>query len=129
MGGDYILRVRLNFYDNPTNQCPLCRNGPGCCDRLSSTMCIANERCDNQFLFCVRPLGTPRPLLADIQSARDLQCLQTSTVYQSEINFNGAAINFTEPMFLGLPNPLEFSVNDSDWEVSMEFFNGVFTVN
>ena len=36
----------------------------------------------------------------------------------SSVNSDGESIDFSMPMFLGIPNPMEFPVTASEWEVS-----------
>jgi hypothetical protein len=88
--------------------------------------CTGFRRCDNVFFCCVRPLGTPTQTLQtiseDVESTigsrrRELQCIQ-ATVFQSSPNDNSAFIDFSSPSFLGIPNPMEFEIGDSEWEVS-----------
>lgn len=98
--------------------------------------CLLPEeyRCDNRFFFCLRPLGTPVQSLQDLQEtvpdhysgnqtsvearARLLGCLQPPAAFGSSVNTDGEVIEFAGSMFLGLPNPVEFRVRDSEWEVN-----------
>ncbi len=128
MRGDYILRVQVHAYDNPTNTCPVCGLTEGCCDIFITSECTGLQKCDNEFFYCVRPLGSPSltlDTLADTISERsisnraaELQCLQTQAPFRSETNVDGASIDFSQAMFLGVPNPLQFQVTASEWEVS-----------
>ena len=72
------------------------------------------------FLYCVRALGTPEPTLSTLvdtdNRARRLQCIQS--MGSSSVNSDGDSIDFSRPMFLGIPNPMEFPVVASEWEVS-----------
>ena len=133
--GDYTLRVQVHSYNNPSNWCPVCigpnTGQPGCCDNFDMTSCSKSRRCDNEFFFCLRPLTTPPPgdTVQDFQRnvsvgsveerAELLQCLQPPGALRSGINRNGEQIDFNRTTFLGLPNPLEFSVSASQWEVSI----------
>ena len=78
------------------------------------------------FLFCVRPLGTADPTLSTLKDtisnnrARELQCMQPpSALTSDEANGDGRPINFVRQTFLGIPNPMEFPVTASMWEVSI----------
>ena len=129
--GDYTFRVQVHSYTNPTNHCAgsTCRdrNGDLCCDisfNVFNTNCGGNERCDNVFLFCVRPLGTADPMLRTLEDtisnnrARELQCMQPPSALRSSEANDGRSINFGMPTFLGIPNPMGFQVTASMWEVS-----------
>ena len=76
------------------------------------------------FLFCVRPLGTADPTLRTLEDtisnnrARELQCMQPPSALTSTVNDNDGTIDFSRPMFLWIPNPMEFPVAASEWEVS-----------
>ena len=74
------------------------------------------------FLFCVRPLGTADPTLStleDTNRASELQCMQPPSALRSGVANDGRSINFGMPTFLGIPNPMEFPVTASMWEVSV----------
>ena len=47
-----------------------------------------------------------------------LGCLQPPSAFRSGINTDGEFISFFGQTFLGLPNPMEFPVRASRWEVS-----------
>ena len=70
----------------------------------------------------MRPLGTPSPTLGELNATlvgREgiLQCLQPPpAAFRSGVNTNGASIDFSGTMFLGVPNPLEFQVN-AEWQL------------
>ena len=76
------------------------------------------------FLFCVRPLGTADPTLRTLEDtisnnrARELQCMQPPSALTSDEANDGDHINFARRTFLGIPNPMEFPVTASMWEVS-----------
>ena len=57
VNGDYMIEVLPVSYYNPTNGAA--DNGGGCCDNSSSTECSGSDRCDNLFIFCLRPFNTP----------------------------------------------------------------------
>ena len=127
---DYVLRVRVHSYNNPSNRCAGCGETQGCCDRFNTTQCDdpPSLRCDNEFFFCVRPLGTAMPTTQSLltsggtrssaeQRAADLQCLQPPAALRSDVNTDGEATEFIGPRFLGLPNPMEFHITASKWEV------------
>ena len=123
--------MQVHSYDNPTNLCAGCGEGPGCCDAFGENECTGNDRCDNVFFYCLRPLGTPTSTLEAIlenrmifensveDRARELQCLQPPPAFRSDRNMDDRFIDFSETEFLGLPNPMEFQVNASMWEVSI----------
>ena len=49
--------------------------------------------------------------------AQLLQCLQPPGALRSGINTDGETIDFDGTVFLGLPNPLQFTVSTNRWEV------------
>ena len=128
--GDYVLRVRIHSYDNPTNDCAGCDGSQNqrCCDSFDP-QCGDDTglRCDNEFFACVRPLNTSRPTLqTSIDSvpvrslqrrAELLQCLQPPAAIRSGVNTDAGPIDFMGPTFLGTPNPMEFQVTATEWEV------------
>ena len=70
----------------------------------------------------MRVLGTPKPTLSALEDtvsddnlATPLECIQSRS---SSENSDGGSIDFSRPMFLGIPNPMEFPVIASEWEVS-----------
>ncbi len=95
-----------------------------------TTVCTGTNGCDNEFFFCLRPLGAA-PLSTTLVSnytgensvtarARNLGCLESPPALRSsEVDFNGNLDDFASPTFLGLPNPIEFSVMATKWEVSV----------
>lgn len=74
------------------------------------------------------------PLMSE-NLATTVQCLQPPAAFRSDRNIDSNYINYAEPMFLGVPNPMEFEVNSSEWEVNeypwmigdccIEFWQGV----
>ena len=125
--GDYTLSVQVHSYINPTNGCAVCGNN--CCDQEPvSPNCNGGRACDNEFFFCVRPLEATVPSLATLRQTDSersvqsraglLQCLQPPAAFRSSTVMDGAAIDFTGPLFLGIPNPMTFQVTASAWEVS-----------
>ena len=129
--------MQVHFYNNPNNSCPTCTNDPnfegqlGCWDNFESTRCRMGNRCDNEFFFCLRPLMTPHPgntaqafqetvYVRSVEERTELlQCLRPPGALRSGINTNGRGIDY-HMTFLGLPNPLQFTVNASQWEVSIQ---------
>ena len=125
----------MSAYSNPENTCFQCTDDDdgeqGCCDRFASTSCEPDERCDNEFFYCLMPSeSTPLsdddisdtvPVNNRIIRADRLGCLQPSTAQRSSINMDGEMINFLSERVLGLPNPLEFEVAADRWQVSLVF--------
>ena len=131
------MRVQVHQYLNVFNTCAECPTINGvrtCCDDKDDTNgCEPFDRCDNEFFYCLMPLGSVRSNSVIFSTedendlvtrAIDLGCLQPSTALRSNTNGNGVPIDFFDPseMVLGLPNPLEFEVTAVRWQV------GVFTV-
>ena len=117
VSGDYILRVQIHNFSNPNNQCALCT---GRCDPFNN--------CDNEFLFCLRPFDSVPLSTNTVNNSRQVQhlatrasnlgCLEPPPAQRSEIDSNGMLSSFTTPTFLGLPNPMDFPVTATKWEVS-----------
>ena len=58
----------------------------------------------------------------DITTRADqLGCLQPPVALRSEVNENGAPIDFLSDTVLGLPNPLEFGVSANRWQVRNQY--------
>ena len=98
----------------------------GCCDDFGETNCVGGERCDSEFFYCLMPLGG-LVITDDIVSslperdittrADQLGCLETPTALRSDVDTDGESLNFLADTFLGLPNPMEFRVTASRWQV------------
>ena len=108
--GDYVLRVQVHSYKNPTNRCAGCGDTRGCCDNFECDDDSPPIRCDNEFLYCLRPLGTPAETLGVLidtvrdealpeDRLREVNCMQPPAAFRSEINTDSVAINFTGPAF------------------------------
>ena len=108
MVGDYVIEVKVKAYDNPTNGAADF-NG-GCCDFEEKRNCttIADEFCDNFFVYCLRPFNTP----VTLRGCVDGLPMETS----SPVN-NDACIDFSRSTVLDLPNPLRLKVTGI-WQVS-----------
>ena len=125
MKGDYILKIQVHGYSNPSNHCSMC-DGENCCDGPATTTCSGILRCDNEFFFCVKPFGedlvsietATTSILSTVASrAITLGCF---SALRSETDVDAGFSDFFSPVFLGLPNPMEFLVNATQWEVSSE---------
>ena len=114
--GLYIVQTQIHGYDNPTQWRFLicgnsqCFSAGGCCDIGEGNCTSGERRCDTFFIFCLRPLGI---------SPRLIGCgSNTSSVIQSDVNMNDAAINFSRSSFLGLNNPFTLPGLTNSWNVS-----------
>ena len=128
--GDYILRVQVERYRNPFNTCVECLDNSErvCCDNNVETECVGGDRCDTEFFYCLMPLGVV-PDVSDVfdtveEENRDtraelLGCIQPGTALKSDVSRDtlGTQIEFDNDTVLGLPNPLEFVVQASKWQV------------
>ena len=124
--GDYILSVQVHSYDNPSSRCAGCRF-QGCCDLPLIDNC--GSLCDNEFFYCLRPLGTPNQSLQVIEDTVDersvetraaaLQCMESpAAVRTSQVDLDAARnIVFTGTEYLGINNPIIFVVTMEKWEV------------
>ena len=108
VSGDYLVEVRVQSYNNPTNGCEDF-NG-GCCDSSDAATCDGQLRCDNQFFYCLRFLNT---------QATSRGCQRYNTPLRSNINIDGRRIDFTQPTVLGLPNPIRLPGRTNSWQVSI----------
>ena len=108
--GDYVTMVRVGGYDNPTNR-GVTRGPSLCCDGnpTSNGSCSEAPRpCDNRFTFCLKSFDN-----TDDGTSTCMSPVLTST----QTNIDGAPIDFTQPTWLGLDNPLMLSGISTAWEV------------
>ena len=91
--GDYVVRVRTLNYSNPNS---LLANS-SCCDHPSG-----EPSYDNVFHHCLKST-----------SDGEGQCSDGSLV-----NYDDAPLNFSQPIILGLPNPLPLRGPQREWTVS-----------
>lgn len=89
---EYVVMVKTHYFSNPQS---LLADGT-CCDFRMDGSC-AVPGCDNYFEYCLRRNG------------RDENCRISRT------NFNDQPINFSEPIILGLPNPLPLQGLTQAW--------------
>ena len=110
MRAGYILRVQVHSYTSPS-KCGL-------------------FTCNNEFFYCLRPLGTPVQSLQGIQATVDerslqtraaaLQCLESPSAVRTQVDMNAAPTrNFSGVDYLGISNPIAFEVNMKEWTVSV----------
>ena len=116
MQGDYRLLVEISSYDNPTNRCEECGQQAGlsqtCCDAMQNSSCTGRAMCDNVFHYCLREPGAAEEF--DAEPLEDCDPLRTT-----EVNRDGAVIDFGQSVVLGLPNPLSLTGLSQEWEVSV----------
>ena len=99
--------VRVDGYVNPTNR-GVTRGPNNCCDNSNRNTCSGSRRCDNRFSFCLKSPGN-----TDDGTSTCMSPVLTST----QTNTNGAPIDFTQPTWLGLDNPLMLNGINTAWEV------------
>ena len=107
VSGNYVIKVNVQSYNNPTNRCESCLGG--CCDRFFETTCNGPLRCDNQFTYCLRSHNTP---------ATTGCCQGYTSTLRSAVNTDGGQIDYSQPTVLGLPNPLRLTGLTNSWQVS-----------
>ena len=101
--GDYIVRVRMHNYSNPHS---LLIDSTQCCDQP-----CGEPSCDTVFHYCLRILGTP--------SDEDGECTNSAVYKRSLVNCDDAPLNFSQPIVLGLQNPLSLADKvKKEWKVS-----------
>ena len=116
---EYMVRVKVHGYDNPTNRCPTCRRSvalqQGCCDNFDNTgSCEGNDKCDNSFFYCMKGLNS-RP---DSNPRETSRCgFHSSEGVISEQNVNGAPVDFSRNTALGIPNPFQLAGITPQWTV------------
>lgn len=103
VAGDYVLEVQMLSHSNPTN---IDASGR-CCDFYGDCT-KGSRRCDTYFRFCLRPFLTV---------GTDRTCT-TAAVISSHVSDNGV-IDFTQPKFLGLDNPLLLAGLSTAWQVKL----------
>ena len=99
----------------------------GCCDGFELVECAGHRACDNEFFYCLIPLGNTPLTNANILNtlperditthADQLGCQQPPVALRSDENRDGGTINFLSNTVLGLLNPLEFEVPADRWQV------------
>ena len=110
MRADYILRVQVHSYANPTSVC--------------------GNSCDNEFFYCLRPLGTSVQSFEDIEAtvderslqtrAADLQCMESPSAIRTQVDMDAELTRvFSGVDYLGISNPIAFEVNMKEWTVSV----------
>ena len=96
-----------------------------CCDS-KDFICGRGERCDDEFFYCLFPLGsfllesTVFESVSEVDTvtrAEQLGCLQPSTALRSDVDTDGEGPGFGP--VLGLSNPLQFEVTADRWQVNM----------
>ncbi len=110
VSADYVLQVEIVSYSNPSNT----RSDSRCCDSPpgfnGATPCVRGERCDTYFTYCLRPRFT---------EATTIECPNTEPGFTANSTnvVDGAAIDFSQPTVLGLPNPFNLTGISTAWEV------------
>ena len=104
VAGDYVLEVNVLSYSNPTNRRA---SSGGCCDGTGNCN-TGGHRCDTYFRFCLRPVYT---------HSTSREC-ETTALTSSHVQDDGF-IDFTQPTFLGLDNPLLLSGLITAWQVKL----------
>ena len=105
VAGDYVVEVHVMDYNNPTNGAAAL--GGRCCDHTSMPTCSGGYRCDNFFVYCLRPFNT---------SATERGCVDGLPMETSNHQGNDGSIDFNQSTVLGLPNPLPLTVS-GPWQV------------
>lgn len=117
----YMVKVKVHGYDNPTNRCPTCRHSvalqQGCCDNFDNTgSCEGEDKCDNSFFYCLKRLNS-RP---DSNPRETSRCgFHSSEGMISEQNVNGAPVDFSRSTALGIPNPFQLAGITLRWMVNI----------
>ncbi len=112
---DYVVEVDLRSYSNEDSRA-FDKQG-ACCDSVSSNShdfndgtCTNTEECDNQFVFCLRPINT--------LSTNTGGCI-TQTILSTNIFSNTDSLDFTT-VDIGVPSPLKFTVPGSWVRISLK---------
>ncbi len=103
VSADYVVQIELESYSNPSNR----RLNGECCDQIDNTNCT-NEpgRCDTYFSYCLRRFNT-----------NTNGCPDLGTVVRSENASDRNFITFSQPIVLGLTNPLNLPGLSLFWQV------------
>ena len=110
--GDYQLEILVSQYNNPDGRCAGCGQSRGCCDGFELGICRGDEKCDNFFVFCLRPYQTSSTNLDFCPLGRSSTPLVIPDAPE-ELTFSSG--NRT---LLGLDNPVVFIV-PGRWTVSI----------
>ena len=105
VAGDCVLEIHVLSYSNPDNGCHDQASSGGCCDGTGDCN-TGTRRCDTYFRFCLRPFNT-------LSTSRECA---TTALTSSHVQDDGL-IDFTQPTFLGLDNPLLLSGLSTAWQV------------
>ena len=112
MDADYRLEIRAFSYNNPSHRCAGCEPQQPCCDGSRTESCSGPEQCDNNFIFCLRPLGTSGFNRLDERFC-PLGRYSTTFILPNQDSFT---FEEGELVLNGLPNPLVFT--GPRWTVS-----------
>ncbi len=105
----YIVKIQISGYENPRN---IKSSTKSCCDighNFTIPTCDEAERCDNNFIYCLRGART---------NPSEMQCDPRSDMLESSVNRDGAPINFMQDVVLGLPNPFNLTGLTALWQVN-----------
>ena len=102
---DYRLEIRVFSYNNPSHRCATCGRQQACCDGSRTESCSGPEQCDNNFIFCLRPLGTSGFNRFDERFC-PLGSYSATYIPQNQDSFT---FEEGEVTLNGVPNPLVFT--------------------
>lgn len=111
--GRYLVEVELFGYNNPTQTCQDCRDGPfddspGCCDHFDRTNCMGGDRCDSYFFYCLRTIGSHGRSCSYFGNKTSLANIDDGPI---DYNTNQNSV-------LGLENPLQLQGLTDSYTVS-----------
>ena len=103
VSADYVVQVEVLSYSNPFNR----RSDGQCCDS-SREECSGVDLCDTYFIYCLMPHAS---------TAEGCSNNKTGDILVTSFITDGADIDFSQPIVLGLSNPFNLTGISTAWEV------------
>ncbi|XP_064402061.1 protein crumbs-like isoform X2 [Halichondria panicea] len=102
VSADYVVQVEVLSYSNPFNR----RSDGQCCDS-SREECSGVDLCDTYFIYCLMPHAS---------TAEGCSNNKTGDILVTSFITDGADIDFSQPIVLGLSNPFNLTGISTAWE-------------
>ena len=106
VSADYVVQVEMVSYSHPSNTV----SEGQCCDSPwgfnGVVPCRGGERCDTYFIYCLI-----------LRASTATECSNNELTTRSNVIWNGADIDFSQPTVFGLSNPFNLAGITTTWEV------------
>lgn len=103
LDADFYLNVELLEYKSAQHR----RVDGFCCDPLELDNNETCTECDNQFLFCLRPSGSPK---SSGISSRDNESCPLGNFKTGNISGDNMMFESGQNLDVGVPNPMTFTL-------------------